>query len=78
MILATIVDWNALGQTVLAAFLAGVGVALSFSLGIFGSARLSDRSRELGVLGTVAYGTLAVAGVVATVAAIAFGLIVMI
>jgi hypothetical protein len=77
MILAEIVDWNALGQTVLAAVIAGVGVAFSFSLGILGSARFSDRSRDPGSLGRLAYGALAVAGMLATVAAIVFGIIVM-
>lgn len=77
-VLGQIVDWSALGQTVLAALLAGVGVAFSFSLGILGASRLSEGSRELGLLGTVAYAALAIAGMAATAAAITFGIIVMI
>jgi hypothetical protein len=77
VIRATIVDWSALGQTVIAAFLAGVGVAFSFSLGILGAARLTDSSQDLGVLGSFAYGVLAVLGFLVTAAAIAFGIIVM-
>ncbi len=42
-LLATIVDWSALGQTVLAALLSGVGVAFTFSLGILGVAQLHGR-----------------------------------
>jgi len=76
-ILATVVDWSALGQTVLAALLSGVGVAFTFSLGILGVARFTDGSRELGVLGAIAFGLLALFGMVATVAAIVFGVIVM-
>ena len=76
-VLATIVDWGALGQTVIAALLAGVGVAFSFSLGILGAARLSDSSQDLGLLGTIGYGALAFAGLAATAAAIAFGIFVM-
>ncbi|HYH60290.1 MAG TPA: hypothetical protein VD766_00340 [Solirubrobacterales bacterium] len=76
-VLATVVDWSALGQTVLAALLSGVGVAFTFSLGILGVARFTDGSRELGVLGTIAFGLLALFGMVATVAAIVFGVIVM-
>ena len=75
--LASIVDWDALGQTALAALLAGVGVAFSFSIAILGAAKLSDPSRDPGLAATAGYGFLTVAGVLATVAAIAFGLVVM-
>ena len=76
-VLASIVDWDALGQTVLAAILSGVGVAFTFSLGILGVARVTDRTREVGVLGMIAFGLLALCGMVATVAAIVFGVVVM-
>ena len=76
-LLASIVDWDALGQTVLAAVLSGVGVAFTFSLGILGVARFTDSSRELGLLGMIAFGFLALFGMIATVAAIVFGVIVM-
>ncbi|MDQ3729358.1 MAG: hypothetical protein M3355_07175 [Actinomycetota bacterium] len=76
-VLATIVDWSALGQTVIAALLAGVGVAFSFSLAILGAARLTDSTQELGLLGTIGYGALTFAGISATAAAIAFGIFVM-
>ena len=76
-VLATIVDWDALGQTALAALLSGVGVAFSFSLAILGAARLSDPSRELGLAGIVVFGAMAVLGMIVTIAAIVFGLIVM-
>jgi hypothetical protein len=76
-LLATIVDWSALGQTVLAAFLSGVGVAFTFSLGILGFARFTDPSREPGLFGAIAFGTLAFVGMAATVAAMVFGVIVM-
>lgn len=76
-VLATIVDWGALGQTALAALLAGVGVALLFSIAILGASKVSDPTRELGLAGTVLFGGLAVAGVLGTVAAIVFGLVVM-
>jgi hypothetical protein len=76
-LLATIVDWDALGQTVVAAFVAGVGVVLAFSLAILGGARLTDHSQDLGLIGTIGYGVLVAAGLAATVAAIAFGIVVM-
>ena len=61
-LIATIVDWDALGQTVLASVLAGVGVAFTFSLGILGAAKLSDSSRAPGLFGSVGYALLALAG----------------
>ena len=76
-VLATIVDWSALGQTAIAALLSGVGVALSFSLGILGVARFTDSSREPGLFGSIGYGLLAFLGMAATAAAIVFGIIVM-
>ena len=76
-LIATIVDWGALGQTALAALVSGVGVALSFSLGILGVARLTESTRELGILGALAFGTLAFLGIAATLAAIVFGILVM-
>ena len=77
-LIATIVDWDALGQTVLASVLAGVGVAFAFSLGILGAAKLSDSSREPGLFGAVGYTLLAVLGFGGTIAAIVFGLVVMV
>lgn len=75
--IATIVDWGALGQTVIAALLGGVGVAFTFSLAILGASRFGEGSRELSGLESIGYGALAVFGLVATAAAIAFGIIVM-
>ena len=37
--LATVVEWDALLQTVLAAFAAGLGITLAFSLAIYGAHR---------------------------------------
>lgn len=76
-VIATVVDWGALAQTVLAAVVAGVGVAVSFSVGILGASKLSDPHVELGLPGTIAFGALTVLGLGLTLAAIVFGLIVM-
>lgn len=76
-LVATIVDWNALGQTVLYAFGAGVGVVFAFSLAILGGARLTENNHDLGLVGTVGYGMLVVLGIAATAAAVVFGIIVM-
>jgi len=76
-IIGQIVDWTALGQTAIAALLAGVGIAFSFSLGILGATKLTDSSREPGLLASIGYGALAILGLLATAAAIGFGIIVM-
>lgn len=77
MELATIIDTDALLQTGLAALIAGVGVALTFSLAILGVAQSTEMSREGRPAAVVAYAVLAVLGMAATLAAIVFGIIVM-
>ena len=75
--IATIVDTEALWQTVVAAFVAGVGTTIVFSLAILGAARLSEASREGHRLQATLFGALMAAGLLATAAAIVFGVIVM-
>jgi len=75
--LATVVDTSALWQTILAAFVAGVGTTLVFSLAIFGAVRFADASREGRSLEALIFATLAVLGLFATAAAIVSGVIVM-
>ena len=77
MLIATVVDTQALLQTCAAALVAGVGVALTFSLAILGAARFSEASREQQGVQAAAFAALALIGLVATAAAIAFGIIVM-
>lgn len=76
-VLATIVDTKALAETIGAALIAGVGVALTFSLAILGAARFAEASREGERLHAFAFAALGVTGLVASLAAIAFGIIVM-
>ena len=45
MIVATIVDWSALGQVVLYSFVAAVGLTTVFSFGIVGLVRFDDCRR---------------------------------
>jgi hypothetical protein len=75
--LATIVDTSALWQTIVAAFVAGVGTTLVFSLAILGVARLAEANRQGRSFQSAAFAGLAVLGLLATVAAIVFGVIVM-
>ncbi len=75
--IATIVDTTALWETVVAAFVAGVGTMLVFSLAILGVARFAELSREGRVVESALFGALAVIGLLATAAAIVVGVIVM-
>ncbi len=44
--LATIVDWETLGEVALASLVAVVGVTLAFSLAIVGATRMVDMRRD--------------------------------
>jgi hypothetical protein len=78
VILATVVDWKALGDVVVASLVAAVGVTIAFSLAIYGATRLADMRREHHrTTETVAFAVLAGAGLAVTVGAVALGLLVM-
>jgi hypothetical protein len=74
---ATIVDTAALWQTIVAAFVAGVGTTLIFSLTLLGAVRFADASREGRRVEAAIFATVGVLGVLATIAAIVIGVIVM-
>ena len=75
--LATVVDTSALWQTIVAAFVAGVGTTLVFSLAILGVARLAEANRQGRSVQSAVFAALALLGLLATAAAIVFGVIVM-
>jgi hypothetical protein len=76
-VLATIVDTEALLKTIVASFVAGVGVTLIFSLAILGASRFADLSRDGRPVAAVAFGALAVVALAAAAAAVVIGIIVM-
>jgi hypothetical protein len=75
--LATVVETDALLETVVAAFIAGVGVTLVFSVAIMGAARFADLSRDGRPVAAVAFGALALVALAAAAAAVTIGIIVM-
>ena len=77
MILATIVDTDALLKTIVAAFVAGVGVTFIFSLAILGASRFVDLSRDGRGAEAIAFGVLALVAVLVALAAVSLGIIVM-
>ena len=75
--IATLVDTKALWETVVAAFVAGVGTTVVFSFAILGIARLAEANSQGRSLVAVLFGALAALGMLATAAAIVFSVIVM-
>lgn len=75
--IATIVDTTALWETVVAAFVAGVGTTIIFSLAILGIVRVSEANRQGHRAHATLFGLLAVLGLLATGAAVVFGVVVM-
>ena len=77
MIFGTVVEWDALGETVLAALVAGIGVSVTVSLAILGAAASVEATRDHKPVQAGAYAALGILGLLATGAAIVFGIIVM-
>jgi hypothetical protein len=77
LLLATVVDVGALAETALAALVGGVTVTLAFSLAIAGASRAGEL-REAGHHVTAAFAAaLGAVGLLAAVATIVVGLVVM-
>jgi hypothetical protein len=74
---ATIVDTQALLKTVAASAAAGVGVTVVFSQAILGAARFADMNRDGRPAAAIAFGVLAIVALLAAVAAVTIGIIVM-
>jgi cation transporter-like permease len=75
--MAVVVETKELLQTVVASLVAGVGITVVFSVAIWGVARFADLNRNERPLAAGAAATLAVLAVLVTLAAVAFGIVVM-
>jgi hypothetical protein len=77
MSLGTVVEWGDLLQVVWASLLAGLGVTFAFSLALLGATRAVDLRRD-GHTGAASVFVVVMAiGLIATAAAIVFGIVVM-
>ncbi len=76
-LVGSIVDWDELGKTVVAAFLAGVGITAAFAVAIYGAAQFNERRREGHEVAAAGAAAIAVLGLAVCAAGIVFGLIVM-
>lgn len=78
MLLATVIDFESLGKTALAALLAGTVVTFAFSLAILGTTRATELRQE-GRRGPAALAlSLGVVALLVSAAAVGIGLVVMI
>jgi cation transporter-like permease len=74
---AVVVETKELLETVIASLIAGVGVTVVFSIAIWGVARFADLSRNERPLAAGAAAALAGLALLFTLAAVAFGIVVM-
>ena len=77
MRLASAVEWADVGQVIWASLLAGVGVTFAFSLAILGATRAVDLRRDGHSGAASVYIAVMVLGLLATLAALVFGVVVM-
>lgn len=77
VVAATIVEGKELLHSVIASFVAGVGVTFIFSLGIWGAARSVDLGRGERPVAAVAAAAVSALAMIATAAAVVIGIIVM-
>jgi hypothetical protein len=77
LVLATVVDWSALGKVVLYSFVIAVGVTVTTSLAILGAIRFADMRKDERVVEAGAYAVLTAVTAAASMAAVVLGIIVM-
>lgn len=77
MILATVIDWNALGKVVLYSLIAGIGVPAVYSLAVLGAARSTDAQRNRRGATATAYAVVALLGGASCLGAIGYGIYLM-
>ena len=75
--IATIVDTKALWETVVAAFVAGVGTTVVFSIGILGATKFAEASRNGRTGHATLFGVVALVAALATAGAVVVAVIVM-
>lgn len=75
--MATLVETKELAETVIASVIAGVGITAIFSVAIWGGARFADLSRDGRQLAAGAAAALGGLALLATLAAVVVGILVM-
>jgi hypothetical protein len=75
--MAVVVETKELLETIVASVVAGVGITVVFSVAIWGVARFADLSRNERPIAAGAAATLAALAGLVTLAAVAFGIVIM-
>jgi hypothetical protein len=76
-VIATIVDWHAIGQVIWVSLLAGVGVTAAYGFGLLGVSRALERGRDGNAGGAVAYALVGALGLAVVLGAIVFGIVIL-
>jgi hypothetical protein len=77
VIIATVVDWAALRDVVVASLAVGIGVVVAFSLAIMGLTRVADMRRDGRAIEAWGFAAVAVAGLAVCATAVVYGIILM-
>jgi hypothetical protein len=72
---ASIVDWDALLETVAVSVVAGLGIVIAFSIAIYGAARFAEGRRVGGSLETGLGATLALVALLVCIGAVVAGIV---
>jgi|NGEPerStandDraft_13_1074530.scaffolds.fasta_scaffold03390_2 hypothetical protein len=76
MVVAAIVDSDALLEAVVASVVAGVGITVAFSLAVYGATRFADARRTGASLAAAGAATLSVVALIVCVGAITAGILI--
>jgi hypothetical protein len=77
VVLASVVDWSALGKAAAAALISSIALALAFSLAVFGTTRWLELRRDGRVAASGLFAVVGLLGGAVCVAAVVGGIIVM-
>ena len=75
--IAALADWDALRTVVWASLAAGIGATAAYGFAILGAARAMELGREGRIGEAVLFGVVGVAGLLAVIASIGFGIAVL-
>jgi len=75
--IATIVAWKDLWQTVFASIVAGIGITFAFSVGIWGSGQFVELSRNERPVAAAMAGVVGILAFLCVALAVAIGIVVM-
>lgn len=73
--IATVVDWAALRDVVVASLVVGVGTTVAFSLAILGLTRFADMRRDSRTVEAFGYAALSAFGLAASASAVVYGIL---